>query len=129
MLRLMVGSKSNLQVATVETHWHVRHAKGTSCTQTIAFTRDLQLREPHVPTPAALESTLHPTFGRVRASPPSAMLNLVMIQDRAERTMARHYQITAKEHLEDNRQSARPREAERSRASRIRPGRVDEPQA
>jgi hypothetical protein len=30
---------SNVEVAAVETHWHVRHAKGTSCTQTIAFTR------------------------------------------------------------------------------------------
>jgi len=39
MLRLMVGGKSNLQVAKVETHWHVRHTKGTSCTETIACTR------------------------------------------------------------------------------------------
>jgi len=44
MLRLMVGSKSNLQVATVETHWHVRHAEGTSRIQAIAFTRDVYLR-------------------------------------------------------------------------------------
>jgi hypothetical protein len=44
MLRLIVGGQSNVQVATVETHWHVRHAEGTSCTQTIAFTRDVQLR-------------------------------------------------------------------------------------
>ncbi len=27
------------QVAAVETHWQVWHAKGTSCTQTIACTR------------------------------------------------------------------------------------------
>ena len=30
------------------------------------------------------------------------MLCLLMIQDRVERTMARHDQITAKEHLEDS---------------------------
>jgi hypothetical protein len=30
------------------------------------------------------------------------MLNLLMIQDRAERIMARHYQITVKEYLEDS---------------------------
>jgi hypothetical protein len=53
MLWLFAGRQPNAEVATVESHWHVRHAEGTSCTQTIAFTRDLQLREPHVPTPAA----------------------------------------------------------------------------
>jgi hypothetical protein len=30
------------------------------------------------------------------------MLNLLMIQDRAERTMNLHYQITVKEYLEDS---------------------------
>src|SRR5436190_14961816 len=43
--------------------------------------------------------------------------------------MTLHYQMTVKEHLEDNRQGARPCGAERQRASRVRPGRVDEPQA
>jgi hypothetical protein len=43
MLCLFAGGQPNAEVATVEIHWHVRHAEGTSCTQTIAFTRDLQL--------------------------------------------------------------------------------------
>ena len=51
MLCLIVGGQSNLQVATVETHWHVRHAEGTSRIQTMAFTRDLHLRELHVSHP------------------------------------------------------------------------------
>jgi hypothetical protein len=53
MLCRFAGGQSNAKVAMVEIHWYVRHAEGTSRAQTKAFTRDVHLREPHVPTPAA----------------------------------------------------------------------------
>lgn len=81
---------------------HVNHLNRNRGTDSTSPSRDIQLREPHLPTPTAEGSTLQPTFGRVRAIPLSAMLSLSMIQDSAERTITLHRRITLKEYLEDS---------------------------